>query len=244
LQGGAGPWPRPRVIINSRTGPPWVISQQCHRDAGGCGCRTVLCPSPSKKKQKPSANRPPILQAGNKRWCSNNSTIKVDQGSNRMFPVQTRRGTRANRAGPVNDVGAAPGDLVAILESPQGRPVRCRPSFIVILNDHKIFSLNRCSASSSRPPRCRDTPPAANHVHPISTVVLAALKAESDVGPQAISAVASQVGGPVPANDVEEHARRQHGWTKLRRQRDGRVPGHVRQAGVALTIQPTPGFRQ
>ena len=46
----------------------------------------------------------------------NNSTIKVDQGSNRMFlfkpGVELEQIVRA-----VNDVGAAPGDLVAILEA-------------------------------------------------------------------------------------------------------------------------------
>jgi flagellar P-ring protein precursor FlgI len=45
-----------------------------------------------------------------------NSTIKVDQGNNRMFlfkpGVELEQIVRA-----VNEVGAAPGDLVAILEA-------------------------------------------------------------------------------------------------------------------------------
>ena len=47
---------------------------------------------------------------------TSNSTIKVDQGSNRMFlfkpGVELEQIVRA-----INDVGAAPGDLVAILEA-------------------------------------------------------------------------------------------------------------------------------
>ena len=47
---------------------------------------------------------------------ANNSTINVDQGSNRMFlfkpGVELEQIVHA-----VNEVGAAPGDLVAILEA-------------------------------------------------------------------------------------------------------------------------------
>ena len=57
-----------------------------------------------------------VLQARHRPWCITNSTIKVDQGSNRMFlfkpGVELEQIVRA-----VNEVGAAPGDLVAILEA-------------------------------------------------------------------------------------------------------------------------------
>jgi flagellar P-ring protein precursor FlgI len=66
-------------------------------------------------KEEQQVSQPGPLSAGQTAVVTN-STIKVDQGSNRMFlfkpGVELEQIVRA-----VNEVGAAPGDLVAILEA-------------------------------------------------------------------------------------------------------------------------------
>jgi flagellar P-ring protein precursor FlgI len=67
-------------------------------------------------KEEQSVSQPgPFAKVGQTAVVTN-STIKVDQGSNRMFlfkpGVELEQIVRA-----VNEVGAAPGDLVAILEA-------------------------------------------------------------------------------------------------------------------------------
>jgi flagellar P-ring protein precursor FlgI len=100
-----------RVIINSRTGTV-VISTNVHVTPAAVshGSLTVTI------KEEQSVSQPgPFAKVGTT-TVVNNSTIKVDQGSNRMFlfkpGVDLDQIVRA-----VNDVGAAPGDLVAILEA-------------------------------------------------------------------------------------------------------------------------------
>jgi flagellar P-ring protein FlgI len=67
-------------------------------------------------KEEQSVSQPaPFARVGETKVVTN-STIKVDQGSSRMFlfkpGVELEQIVRA-----VNEVGAAPGDLVAILEA-------------------------------------------------------------------------------------------------------------------------------
>jgi flagellar P-ring protein precursor FlgI len=66
-------------------------------------------------KEEKTVSQPAPLSNGQTTVVSN-STIKVDQGANHMFlfqpGVELEQIVRA-----VNEVGAAPGDLVAILEA-------------------------------------------------------------------------------------------------------------------------------
>jgi flagellar P-ring protein precursor FlgI len=66
-------------------------------------------------KEEQTVSQPAPFSKGETAVVSN-SSIKVDQGSNRMFlfkpGVELEQIVRA-----VNEVGAAPGDLVAILEA-------------------------------------------------------------------------------------------------------------------------------
>jgi flagellar P-ring protein precursor FlgI len=100
-----------RVIINSRTGTV-VISSQCPREPAAVSHGSL---SVSIKEEQTVSQPAPFSPLG-QTTVVNNSTIKVDQGSNRMFlfkpGVELEQIVRA-----VNDVGAAPGDLVAILEA-------------------------------------------------------------------------------------------------------------------------------
>ena len=86
--------------------------QQCDRDSGGGFARLALGQYQGRAIGESTGA---VLQGG-QTVVVNNSTIKVDQGSNRMFlfkpGVELEQIVRA-----VNDVGAAPGDLVAILEA-------------------------------------------------------------------------------------------------------------------------------
>jgi flagellar P-ring protein precursor FlgI len=99
-----------RVIINSRTGTVVISSNVTVSPAAvSHGSLSVTI------KEEKSVSQPAPLSGGQTTVVSN-STIKVDQGSNRMFlfkpGVELEQIVRA-----VNEVGAAPGDLVAILEA-------------------------------------------------------------------------------------------------------------------------------
>src|SRR6202163_3065474 len=99
-----------RVIINSRTGTVVISSNVTVSPAAvSHGSLSVTI------KEEKLVSQPAPLSAGETKVVSN-SIIKVDQGSNRMFlfkpGVELEQIVRA-----VNEVGAAPGDLVAILEA-------------------------------------------------------------------------------------------------------------------------------
>ena len=99
-----------RVIINSRTGTVVISSNVTVSPAAvSHGSLSVTI------KEEESVSQPGPLSAGETTVVTN-SIIKVDQGSNRMFlfkpGVELEQIVRA-----VNEVGAAPGDLVAILEA-------------------------------------------------------------------------------------------------------------------------------
>jgi flagellar P-ring protein precursor FlgI len=99
-----------RVIINSRTGTVVISSNVTVSPAAvSHGSLSVTI------KEEQSVSQPGPFANGQTAVVTN-STIKVDQGSNRMFlfkpGVELEQIVRA-----VNEVGAAPGDLVAILEA-------------------------------------------------------------------------------------------------------------------------------
>src|ERR1700736_4490064 len=99
-----------RVIINSRTGTVVISSNVTVSPAAvSHGSLSVTI------KEEQSVSQPGPFANGETKVVSN-STIKVDQGSNRMFlfkpGVELEQIVRA-----VNEVGAAPGYLVAILEA-------------------------------------------------------------------------------------------------------------------------------
>lgn len=99
-----------RVIINSRTGTVVISSHVTVTPAAvSHGSLSVTI------KEEQSVSQPAPLSSGTTALV-NNSIINVDQGSNRMFlfkpGVELEQIVRA-----VNEVGAAPGDLVAILEA-------------------------------------------------------------------------------------------------------------------------------
>jgi len=99
-----------RVIINSRTGTVVISSNvRVSPAAVSHGSLTVSI----KEEQKVSQ---PSALSGGTTTTTTSSTINVDQGSNRMFlfkpGVELEQIVHA-----VNEVGAAPGDLVAILEA-------------------------------------------------------------------------------------------------------------------------------
>jgi flagellar P-ring protein precursor FlgI len=100
-----------KVIINSRTGTVVISSNVIVSPAAvSHGSLSVTI------KEEQTVSQPAPLSRNGQTVVLNNSTIKVDQGSNRMFlfkpGVELEQIVRA-----VNDVGAAPGDLVAILEA-------------------------------------------------------------------------------------------------------------------------------
>jgi flagellar P-ring protein FlgI len=100
-----------KVIINSRTGTVVISSHVIVTPAAvSHGSLSVTI------KEEQTVSQPNPLSKLGQTVVLNNSTIKVDQGSNRMFlfkpGVELDQIVRA-----VNDVGAAPGDLVAILEA-------------------------------------------------------------------------------------------------------------------------------
>ena len=99
-----------RVIINSRTGTVVISSNvRVSPAAVSHGSLSVSI----KEEQQVSQ---PLPYSKGTTTVVNNSTINVDQGSNRMFlfkpGVELEQIVHA-----VNEVGAAPGDLVAILEA-------------------------------------------------------------------------------------------------------------------------------
>jgi flagellar P-ring protein precursor FlgI len=99
-----------KVIINSRTGTVVISSNvRVSPAAVSHGSLSVSI------KEEQSVSQPLPFSKG-QTTVVNNSIIKVDQGSNHMFlfnpGVELEQIVRA-----VNDVGAAPGDLVAILEA-------------------------------------------------------------------------------------------------------------------------------
>jgi flagellar P-ring protein precursor FlgI len=100
-----------KVIINSRTGTV-VISSNVRVSPAAVSHGSL---SVSIKEEQTVSQPGPFAKVG-QATVVNNSVIKVDQGSNRMFlfhpGVELEQIVRA-----VNDVGAAPGDLVAILEA-------------------------------------------------------------------------------------------------------------------------------
>jgi flagellar P-ring protein precursor FlgI len=100
-----------RVIINSRTGTVVISSNVTVSPAAvSHGSLSVTI------KEEQSVSQPSPFSKTGTTAVVTNSTIKVDQGSNRMFlfkpGVELEQIVRA-----VNEVGAAPGDLVAILEA-------------------------------------------------------------------------------------------------------------------------------
>jgi flagellar P-ring protein precursor FlgI len=100
-----------KVIINSRTGTVVISSNVIVTPAAvSHGSLSVTI------KEEQRVSQPAPFSTLGQTTVVTNSTIKVDQGSNRMFlfkpGVELEQIVRA-----VNDVGAAPGDLVAILEA-------------------------------------------------------------------------------------------------------------------------------
>ena len=100
-----------RVIVNSRTGTVVISSNvRVSPAAVSHGSLSVSI------KEEQSVSQPLPFSKTGQTTIVNNSTIKVDQGNNRMFlfhpGVELEDIVRA-----VNNVGAAPGDLVAILEA-------------------------------------------------------------------------------------------------------------------------------
>lgn len=100
-----------KVIVNSRTGTV-VISNNVRVSPAAVshGSLTVTI------KEEQSVSQPAPLSRQGQTAVISNSTIKVDEGSRSMFlfkpGVELEQIVRA-----VNEVGAAPGDLVAILEA-------------------------------------------------------------------------------------------------------------------------------
>jgi flagellar P-ring protein FlgI len=100
-----------KVIINSRTGTVVISSNvRVSPAAVSHGSLTVSI------KEEQTVSQPGPLSKLGQTTIVNSSTINVDQGSNRMFlfkpGVELEQIVHA-----VNEVGAAPGDLVAILEA-------------------------------------------------------------------------------------------------------------------------------
>jgi flagellar P-ring protein precursor FlgI len=100
-----------RVIINSRTGTVVISSNvRVSPAAVSHGSLTVSI------KEEQKVSQPSALASVGTTTTTTSSTINVDQGSNRMFlfkpGVELEQIVQA-----VNEVGAAPGDLVAILEA-------------------------------------------------------------------------------------------------------------------------------
>ena len=100
-----------KVIINSRTGTVVISSNVIVTPAAvSHGSLSVTV------KEEQTVSQPNPLSKNGQTVVLTNSTIKVDQGSNRMFVfkpgVELEQIVHA-----VNEVGAAPGDLVAILEA-------------------------------------------------------------------------------------------------------------------------------
>ena len=100
-----------KVIINSRTGTVVISSNvRVSPAAVSHGSLTVSI------KEEQKVSQPSAFASVGTTTVTTSSTINVDQGSNRMFlfkpGVELEQIVHA-----VNEVGAAPGDLVAILEA-------------------------------------------------------------------------------------------------------------------------------
>ena len=100
-----------KVIINSRTGTVVISSNvRVSPAAVSHGSLTVSI------KEEQKVSQPSAFSSTGTTAVTTSSTINVDQGSNRMFlfkpGVELEQIVHA-----VNEVGAAPGDLVAILEA-------------------------------------------------------------------------------------------------------------------------------
>jgi flagellar P-ring protein precursor FlgI len=100
-----------KVIINSRTGTVVISSNVIVTPAAvSHGSLSVTV------KEEQTVSQPNPFSKNGQTVVLNNSTIKVDQGPNRMFlfkpGVELEQIVHA-----INEVGAAPGDLVAILEA-------------------------------------------------------------------------------------------------------------------------------
>jgi flagellar P-ring protein precursor FlgI len=100
-----------KVIINSRTGTVVISSNvRVSPAAVSHGSLTVSI------KEEQKVSQPSAFASVGTTTTTTSSTINVDQGSNRMFlfkpGVELEQIVHA-----VNEVGAAPGDLVAILEA-------------------------------------------------------------------------------------------------------------------------------
>jgi flagellar P-ring protein precursor FlgI len=100
-----------KVIINSRTGTVVISSNvRVSPAAVSHGSLTVSI------KEEQKVSQPAAFASVGTTTVTTSSTINVDQGSNRMFlfkpGVELEQIVHA-----VNEVGAAPGDLVAILEA-------------------------------------------------------------------------------------------------------------------------------
>ena len=100
-----------RVIINSRTGTVVISSHVTVSPAAvSHGSLSVTI------KEEQAVSQPAPFSVLGETKVVSNSSIKVDQGSSRMFlfkpGIELEQIVRA-----VNEVGAAPGDLVAILEA-------------------------------------------------------------------------------------------------------------------------------
>ena len=108
VEPGAGP---ARVIINSRSGTVVISSHVIVSPAAvSHGSLSVTI------KEEQTVSQPNPLSKLGQTVVLSNSTIKVDQGSNRMFLFKP--GVELDQiVHAVNEVGAAPGDLVAILEA-------------------------------------------------------------------------------------------------------------------------------
>jgi hypothetical protein len=167
-----------KVIINSRTGTVVISSNVIVSPAAvSHGSLSVSI------KEEQSVSQPAPFSKLGQTVVTSGSTIKVDQGSNRMFlfkpGVELEQIVRA-----INDVGAAPGDLVAILEALReaGAAGRAHRD----LNDHQSAT-DQCNAVAG----VRPDGHFAATTYTISTA-WRALKKDPN-SPQAISAVAQQV---------------------------------------------------
>jgi len=101
-----------KVIINSRTGTIVIGSEVKLRPAAiSHGGLTVTIAENQQVSQ-------PNPLAGGQTAITNNSTINVQQDPGRMFKLDTGA-TLDDLVRAVNQVGVAPGDLMAILEALQ-----------------------------------------------------------------------------------------------------------------------------
>ncbi len=217
-----------KVIINSRTGTVVISSHVIVTPAAvSHGSLSVTI------KEEQTVSQPNPFSKLGQTVVLNNSTIKVDQGSNRMFLFKPgvelgsnrargeRCRRRARRSG--RHSGSTAGGRRAA-----GRAGRH-------LNDYPAAHHRR------RCPRLGDAPTDTSAATTYTDVNgLAALKRDpnSPAGHQRRRATSR---GAVSANDAEEHARRDRG-RRNRQQRNGHVPGHVRQAG-GIEHQPARRFR-